>query len=202
MKCVCMGYVEAILRLKQHQYQPKRTIHLSFMPDEENSGRRGMGEFVKSADFKELNVGFALDEGLANEGNAYTVFNSERCIWWLHVKATGDAGHGSRFVKDTAMEKLITSINKFLAFRKEQQELLECQHLDGCSHAHAAKRKRKLGDVTTVNLTALSGGHSDGDGKWLLNVIPSQASAGMIYYTAIDSFMIISNVLSLLYYYE
>lgn len=38
-----MGYIEAIAKLKAEGFQPTRTIHLSFMPDEENSGRRGMG---------------------------------------------------------------------------------------------------------------------------------------------------------------
>lgn len=111
-------------------------------------------------------------------GNAYTVFNSERCIWWLHVTARGNAGHGSRFVQDTATPKLIACVNKFLAYRQEQQELLESDHREGCSHANAAKRERKLGDVTTLNLTALRAGHSDGAGKWLLNVIPTEAEAG------------------------
>jgi len=40
-----------------------------------------MHGFLKTSGFKELNLGFALDEGLANPGNKYSVFYAERCIW-------------------------------------------------------------------------------------------------------------------------
>ena len=35
MKCVCIQYVEAIRRLKAANKNFKRTVHLSFVPDEE-----------------------------------------------------------------------------------------------------------------------------------------------------------------------
>ena len=41
----------------------KRTIHLTFVPDEELGGLKGMLPFVNTKQFKDLNVGFALDEG-------------------------------------------------------------------------------------------------------------------------------------------
>jgi hypothetical protein len=37
------------------------------------------------------------------------VFYGERKIWWIHVTARGPTGHGSRFVKDTATEKLVST---------------------------------------------------------------------------------------------
>lgn len=40
-----------------------------------------METFVKTADFRALNVGFALDEGMANPTNDYALFNGERFIW-------------------------------------------------------------------------------------------------------------------------
>lgn len=40
-----------------------------------------MGEFVKTEGFKKLNIGFALDEGLASATEDYLVFNAERSIW-------------------------------------------------------------------------------------------------------------------------
>lgn len=39
-----------------------------------HAGAKGMGKFIDSARFKELNVGFALDEGLACATNPFTVF--------------------------------------------------------------------------------------------------------------------------------
>ena len=40
-----------------------------------------MFAFVKCEEFKELNVGFCLDEGLANPKDAFTVFYAERSAW-------------------------------------------------------------------------------------------------------------------------
>jgi hypothetical protein len=44
MKCVCSAYVEAVLRLVRRDagFKPKRTLHLTFMPDEEIGGVKGM----------------------------------------------------------------------------------------------------------------------------------------------------------------
>ncbi len=58
-----------------------------------------------------------LDEGLANPTDAFTVFYGERKIWWIHVKATGPTGHGSRFVKGTAVEKLVGSCLSWVPYR-------------------------------------------------------------------------------------
>ena len=44
-----------------------------------------MSEFLKTPEFEALHVGVALDEGLANEGDAFTVFWGERTPWWVVV---------------------------------------------------------------------------------------------------------------------
>lgn len=49
--------------------------------DEEVGGANGMGPFVDRPEFKALNVGFCLDEGLANPKDAFTVFYGERAVW-------------------------------------------------------------------------------------------------------------------------
>ena len=78
-----------------------------------------------------MNVGVAIDEGLASPTGgfvspkkkkktiekklkiyffdiaAYTVFYGERSPMWIRVKATGNVGHGSRFVENTAVIKVI-----------------------------------------------------------------------------------------------
>lgn len=40
-----------------------------------------MKAFLNCAEWKELNVGFALDEGLANPIDEFTVFFGERMPW-------------------------------------------------------------------------------------------------------------------------
>lgn len=117
-------------------------------------------------------IGLALDEGLANPGPKATVFFTERSPWWIMVRATGPTGHGSRFIKDTAVNKLMEVANKALEFRKKEEKRLG--HDDcGCKHAQA----KKLGDVTTLNMTVLQAGVGS-PGKWNINVIPTEAICG------------------------
>lgn len=174
MKCVCIQYLEAVRRLKKQGFQPVRTIHLLFVPDEEIGGTQGMGLFLESLHWASMQpVALVLDEGLANPKNAYSVFYGERIPWWLLVKVEGPTGHGSRFIKNTATSRLVEICNKALEFRAEQEKILG--HTGGCSHASA----KKLGDVTSINLTMLrSGVTSDGGATYSLNVIPTTAEAG------------------------
>lgn len=65
MKCVGVQYLAAIRALKRDGVQQlKRTIHVVFVPDEEVGGYLGMAKFVESDEFKAMNVGFSLDEGI------------------------------------------------------------------------------------------------------------------------------------------
>lgn len=50
-------------------------------PDEEIGGLDGMKVFIKSEDFKKLNVGFAIDEGIASPDETFQFFYGERSIW-------------------------------------------------------------------------------------------------------------------------
>lgn len=49
--------------------------------DEEKGGALGMEKFVPSKDFVDLNVGFALDEGIASPNETFDVFYAERSTW-------------------------------------------------------------------------------------------------------------------------
>lgn len=40
-----------------------------------------MGKWVRTDDFKRLNVGCALDEGMASIDDTYLLFYGERSIW-------------------------------------------------------------------------------------------------------------------------
>jgi len=197
MKCVCAQYILAIKRLKQQHpslppFLPRRSIHLSFVPDEEIGGEDGMTPFLLTPQFKSLNVGLALDEGIANPLDEYTFFYGERMPLWIRVKAQGNTGHGSRFIPGTAVGKIIKVANKALAFRAVQEKTLgyssahthshegeeggkEGGGNGGCKHAQA----KKLGDVTSLNLTMLKAGVSmDGGETFAFNVIPHEAEAG------------------------
>ncbi len=130
-----------------------------------------MQALLATETFAKLNIGLALDEGLASPTSVLSLYYGQRSVWWVKVRATGNVGHGSRFVENLAMEKLVKAIDNFLVFREQQrQKLLNDPSL-------------KLGDVTTVNLTLLKGGHiivdeKTGKEKYSLNVIPQEAQAG------------------------
>lgn len=110
MKCVGIQYLETIRRYIKEKLTFDRTIHISFMPgiykffdliykntkiptitinymiccyflDEEIGGALGMAHFVKTNEFRALNIGFALDEGLASLDDVIPLFYVERTIW-------------------------------------------------------------------------------------------------------------------------
>ena len=53
--------------------------------DEEVGGVKGMKSFMETELFKTLNIGFVLDEGLANPINKYSVFYGERTPWCTFI---------------------------------------------------------------------------------------------------------------------
>jgi len=133
---------------------------------------------VGSQKFQDLNAGVALDEGLANPGDAYTIFYGERAPWWIKITAQGPAGHGSRFIPRAAIEKLTGVLQKAYKFRSEQEAKLHpCPSEVGCAHAKA----KKLGDVVSLNVTAIKGyvdGSEFSDG-FAINCVPTKAIAAM-----------------------
>ena len=60
-----------------------RTVHVSFVPDEEIGGHDGLAKFVLTSKFKEMNVGFGLDEGLASPTDEVDIFYAERNEYWV-----------------------------------------------------------------------------------------------------------------------
>ncbi|XP_004529658.1 aminoacylase-1 [Ceratitis capitata] len=146
MKCVGMQYLAAIRALRKNGVTLKRTIHVIFVPDEEIGGTEGMRVFVKSKEYKNLNVGFSLDEGIASADETFPVYYAERSIWHVHFIFSGTAGHGSLLHKNTVGEKLHFILNKLMDFRQHEVERL------------AKDSSLTIGDVTTINLTSLNGG--------------------------------------------
>ena len=105
MKCVGMAYLEAIRRLKSSKF--KRTIHLVFTPDEEIGSSNGAAQLVNSPEFKNLNIGMCLDEGIPSPTSKFYVFSSERSTISIKIVANGCTGHGSSLPQGTAVEKLV-----------------------------------------------------------------------------------------------
>lgn len=114
--------------------------------DEEMGSADGMKAFVETEEFRALNVGFALDEGSATESETFSVFYAERSVWRVHFECYGTSGHGSLLHKDTAAEKVRYMMDRLLDYRQTQMDILE------------NNPELVTGDVTTVNMTRISGG--------------------------------------------
>lgn len=81
MKCLGTQYLAVVRDLKRRGKQLKRTLHMTFVPDEEIGGEFGMQSFVHTPEFKKLNVGFAIDEGTPEENDVFGVYYAERTMW-------------------------------------------------------------------------------------------------------------------------
>ncbi|KAB2602526.1 aminoacylase-1-like [Pyrus ussuriensis x Pyrus communis] len=164
MKCVGIQYLEAIRRLKASGFKPKRSVYLSFVPDEEIGGHDGAEKLAESDVFKGLNVGIVLDEGLASPTENYRAFYAERCPMWLVIKATGAPGHGAKLYDNTAMENLLKSIESVRRFRASQFDLVKAG-------------LKAEGEVVSVNMVFLKAGTPTPTG-FVMNLQPSEAEAG------------------------
>ena len=143
MKSVGIQYLEAIKLLKLDNVELNRTVHLSYVPDEETGGVDGVMKWVSTKSFQDLNVGMVLDEGLSSETDDFLMFNGERTVWKVRVNCSGSPGHGSLLLKDTAGEKLRRVLDSFMDYRESQVEKLK------------SNPNLTIGDVTTVNLTKI-----------------------------------------------
>lgn len=176
MKSVGMQYLAAIRALKRDGICLNRTIHIIYTPDEEVGGFRGMAKFVHTNDFKALNVGFCLDEGIASPNDEFPIFYGERYVWGKHrikleilkiltkitiiisalkFNCTGTTGHASLFLDNTAIEKIQFLIAKIQNFRQSEEQRLK------------NSPELTIGDVTTANITKVYGGIQQ-------NVIPPE----------------------------
>jgi aminoacylase len=148
MKSVCIQHIVALRTLINHSVQPQRDVHVTFLPDEEIGGVDGMNILIQSDWFSNLHIALALDEGLASEGDSYSIFYGERLPWFVRVKAVGNTGHGSRFIDGTASEMIVGVANKALTYRRQQKQLLHGGgSIAGCSHKKMSpieERKKKF----------------------------------------------------------
>ncbi|XP_037049217.1 aminoacylase-1-like [Bradysia coprophila] len=157
VKSLGMMYLAAIRALKKDGIQQlKRTFHITFVPDEEMGGFYGMDPFVLSSEFREMNVGYAMDESRVSETNAISVTNDERCTWRIEFIFHGVSGHGSLLFENTTGEKMNKLINRMMERREIEVAKLNASHFD-------------YTNVTTINLTVIKGGVQ-------ANVIPPELS--------------------------
>ncbi|XP_063949302.1 uncharacterized protein LOC108221895 isoform X3 [Daucus carota subsp. sativus] len=165
-KCIGMQYLESLRNIQKDPNfkMPIRTIHVSYVPDEEIGGFDGMMKFVESKEFKDLNIGFMLDEGQTSINDEFRVFYADRAPWNLVIKAKGNPGHGSKLFDNSAMENLMKSVELMTKFREYQFDLVK----DGL---------KMTSEVISVNPVYLKAGTPSPTG-FVMNMQPSEAEAG------------------------
>ncbi|KAB1205342.1 Aminoacylase-1 [Morella rubra] len=163
-KCIAVQYLDAIRNLKEKNFAPVRTVHISYVPDEEIGGADGAAKFVASKEFQELNVGFVLDEGQASPGDEFRIFYADRSPWNLIIKAKGTPGHGSRMYDNSAMENLMKSVESITKFRESQFDVVKA--------GEAASS-----EVISINPVYVKAGIPSPTG-FVMNMQPSEAEAG------------------------
>jgi len=141
---VGIQYLEAIRRLKVDGKQCKRTIHISFFPDKEIDSFCGLKIFVSTSDFVHLNVGFALDVGMASPNeNDFLLFNGEKSTCHVKITCISDPVRGSIMPDNTAGEKL----------RKIIDSIVEIDIVEKQKYLELVALKMKSDQVTSVTLT-------------------------------------------------
>ncbi|KAL2622941.1 hypothetical protein R1flu_003146 [Riccia fluitans] len=165
MKSVGMMYLEAARNLIDAGFLPLRSVHFSYVPDEEVGGVDGAESFVNSPDFDDLNVAVVVDEGMPSPNAKYRIFNREKILWSFFVRAVGSPAHGSRLLDSMAVENLRQVLNRVAAFRESQINLIKTGMVAG------------EGDVASVNNVYLKAGTPTPTG-FVMNVQPSHAEAG------------------------
>ncbi|OMJ12057.1 Aminoacylase-1 [Smittium culicis] len=124
-------------------------------------GKDGVQKLVETEEFKNLNAGFDVDEGLVSPITTSVVLYAERTTSQVVFTAHGNTGHGSQFIEGTAIEKLLPVINEMMALReKEKARLLAIDEKE---------RIIRSGEITSVNLTQIEGGKQP-------NVVPATYS--------------------------
>lgn len=163
-KCLAIQYLEALRNLKAASFVPRRSIHVSLVPDEEIGGTDGAAQFAASEEFRALNVGFVLDEGQASPTDEFRVFYADRSPLSLIVKAVGAPGHGSRMYDNGAMENLMYCVEAIARFRESQFDQVKAGN-------------RAASEVISVNAVYMKAGTPSPTG-FVMNVQPSEAEVG------------------------
>ncbi|XP_045485702.1 aminoacylase-1A [Pieris rapae] len=158
-KSLAIQHFEAIKELKNNNITLQRTIHITVLPDEEVGGFRGIKAFIKSGDFKRLNVGFVLDEGLTSPDNTYLATYMDRRPWQINMTFYGQGGHGSEIAEKGVIEKLDYILNCILQYQKEQKEVM------------ARGNNARLGRFTSMNVNIVKTGIATNILPSLVNVV-------------------------------
>lgn len=162
MKGVGVCHYFALRKLKQENVRLKRSVYLILLPHEEVGGFEGGGVLVETQKFRDLNIGYILDEGLPS-GSDQELFVkvSERKPMQITFSCVGKMAHGSRIDSKNATHELILFLAQLAEFQRNQLKINV-----GVPH----------GLLLSMNITSFRSGVASGDNV-SLNIIPAEAQA-------------------------
>ena len=143
MKSVCIQQLYALRNLAHNVRPPLRSVHAICLPDEEVGGP-SCCHFVHTPEFASLRPAFALDESCASPTTRYILHYSEKYIASARFHVEGRTGHASRFIDDTAGEKLARLLTEVYSLRSRELAKVRSGIPDG--------------ECTSANLTVITGG--------------------------------------------
>ncbi|CAF1274855.1 unnamed protein product [Didymodactylos carnosus] len=91
---------------------------------------------------------------IRNETDVFDFYVGERSVCWFDIVCKGNTRHGSGLIEHTATEKVQFILNELLSYRIQQKICFD------------SNKQLQLGDITTINLTKITGGVQP-------NVVPS-----------------------------
>jgi acetylornithine deacetylase/succinyl-diaminopimelate desuccinylase-like protein len=116
MKSTGMAELEAMVNIKREGLKHDRDIVFLGTPDEEVGGAAGAEwmtknhpELVRDAEYL-INEGFGIDTRPDGTPRYWGVDVAEKSVMWLRLTATGDAGHASMPMADSAPNRLARAL--------------------------------------------------------------------------------------------
>lgn len=161
MKGVGIIQYAALRELKRNNITPHRTVHMMIVPEEELGGINGTQQFIHTPEFKNLNLGFVIDEGLPSGNESFLYIKvSERKPIHIKLISHGPPAHSSKLLAFNAAHELIKLLNVFVTFQKDQQN---------------RSTHNEPGKLVSINITSLTS--NNGTPLSTYNVIPCTATA-------------------------
>lgn len=163
MKGIAAVHYFALKEFKRHNPKHRRTIHIFAVPEEEVGGFKGTKEFIQTEQFKNLNVGYVIDEGHASgDSKILDIKVAERKPIQIQVTSKGTLAHGSHLQADNAVHSIISFLHEITAIHKEQQKIAKTE---------------QPGKLLSCNITSLTAGIRKENGHIALNMVPDTAQA-------------------------
>src|SRR5258706_3020996 len=180
MKGIGIEQMMALAALKKAGITPARDIVMLSTADEENNGTYGIRWMIDNH-FADIDAEYVLDEGgfgtlsiLAADKLVFGIEVGEKQTFWLRVRASGTAAHGSQPIPDNANVTLLAALQKAMQLPPAKPHPVIAEMRQNVGRALAENKYTAAIQKNTISLTTLTSGVGS---PVKVNVIPSTAEA-------------------------